>query len=184
MLEIVSGVNDTNGAGARAHDYRLGGRATGKKMNPLHVVAVRYYRRGHNHVARRLIFDRNLLVDIFDTHFFGPLNFSVVSRLKTALHITTDTAQRSSRQNSFRGSADAHQEIDTGLRLRGSDGGRHVTVADQADARAGFADFFDERFVARTIKNDDRQILDLALLRFGERVEVLCRCLVEIDDAF
>src|SRR5215813_13140761 len=40
------------------------------------------------------------------------------------------------------------------------------------------------RFVARTIKNDDRQILDLALLRFGERVEVLCRCIVEIDDAF
>src|SRR5262245_36547374 len=29
MLEIVSGVNDTDGAGARAHDHRLGRRAAG-----------------------------------------------------------------------------------------------------------------------------------------------------------
>src|SRR5262245_29963157 len=40
MLEVVSGINDTDGAGARAHDHRLGRRAAGKKMNPLEVVAV------------------------------------------------------------------------------------------------------------------------------------------------
>src|SRR5262245_59223101 len=136
MLEIVSGVNDTDGAGARAHDYRLGGRAAGKKMNALEVVAVGHSRRRKHHIARCQVFDGKLPVDIFDTHFFGPLEFSLVSRLKTALHLTPHTAQRSRRQNSFRGSADAHQEIYTGLRLCGSDGGRHVTVADQTDARA------------------------------------------------
>src|SRR5207344_687673 len=33
VFEVVGGVNDTDGAGARAHDHRLRRRAAGKKMN-------------------------------------------------------------------------------------------------------------------------------------------------------
>src|SRR5262249_21488630 len=114
MLEIVSGINDTDGAGARAHDYRLGGRAAAKKMNPLEVVAVWHSRRRKHHMPGCKVLDENLFFNIFDTLFFAPLNFPVVSRLQTPLHIPPDAAQRSSRKTSFRPPADTHQEIDTG----------------------------------------------------------------------
>ena len=75
------------------------------------------------------------------------------------------------------------QQIDAGFRLGGGDGGGHIAVADQADARAGLAHFLDERLMARPDKNDHRKIFDSAALRLGQRLEIFGRRLVEIDDA-
>src|SRR5262249_53791366 len=108
MLEIVSGINDTDGAGARAHDYRLGGRAAGKKMTPLKLAAAGPSLPQKHPPPRRQVFDENLLFDIFHPIFFAPLIFPSFPRLQPPLHPPPAAPQPSSPKTPSRRPADTH----------------------------------------------------------------------------
>src|SRR6266478_5953417 len=90
VLKVMGSVYDADSAGARAHDHRLSRRAARKKVDTVKVVAVGYARCRKHHVAGRQLFDGKLLVDIFDAHPFGPLDFSIVSGFQTTLHLSAD----------------------------------------------------------------------------------------------
>src|SRR6266481_4478956 len=111
VLKVMGSVYDADSAGARAHDHRLSRRSAGEEVNALQVVTVGYARCRKHHVAGRQLFDGELLVDIFDAHLFGPLDFSIVSGFQTTLHVAPDATQRGSGQDSFGSATDAHQKI-------------------------------------------------------------------------
>src|SRR5258705_12845225 len=89
VLKVMGSVYDADSAGARAHDPRLSRRSAGEEVNALQVVPVGYARCRKHHVAGRQLFDGKLLVDIFDAHPFGPLDFSIFSGLQTTLHLSS-----------------------------------------------------------------------------------------------
>src|SRR5271165_5051143 len=80
-------------------------------------------------------------------------------------------------------SADSDQHVDFALGPRGGDRRRQITGRDHLDAGAGAPNFIDQLFMPRAIKNRDAQILDVNLLRFSERLEIVAGRSVNIDHA-
>ena len=66
---------------------------------------------------------------------------------------------------------------------RGNSGGK-VAVADQADARAGGANFGDELFVARAIENDYDEVFEAAIEALGDGAKIVGDWRVKVDRAF
>src|SRR5581483_7589937 len=71
--------------------------------------------------------------------------------------------------------------MNAGAAHGGRDAGGEIAVADQFDARAGFADLRDEIVMTLAIEYDDGQFVDVALECFGELAEVFGDGLLEID---
>src|SRR5882672_3002274 len=65
----------------------------------------------------------------------------------------------------------------------GNSGGE-VAVADKADARSGFANVFDDFFVAGAVENDDDEVFDVAIEALGDGFEIVGDRSVEIHGAF
>ena len=65
--------------------------------------------------------------------------------------------------------------------LRGRDRGRDVAVADEVHARAGLAQLGDQVVVAVALEDDDGEVVDGAVLRLGDALEVLGRRRVDVD---
>src|SRR5208282_5013730 len=104
-------------------------------------------------------------------------------RNEPALHLATDRSNGSGSQNSLMGAAGPDQHVYFTLGSGGRDGSGQVTGREHLDAGARLADFRNELFVARPIENRDAQILNVDLLRLGQRFEVVSRRTVEVDDA-
>ena len=64
---------------------------------------------------------------------------------------------------------------------RGGDAGREVAVADEPDARARLADVGDEPLVARPVEDDDHEVVDLAVERLRDRLQVVLDGRVDVD---
>ena len=64
------------------------------------------------------------------------------------------------------------------------DAGREVAIADQADARAGFANIGDELLMPRAVEHHDDQIVHAALQPPGDGFQVVLHRRVQIDRAF
>ena len=84
----------------------------------------------------------------------------VVPRPQLPLHRAAEALDRGSGDHALRRSADAHEEVDAGARLRGRDRGRDVAVADEVHARSGLAELGDEVVVAVALEDDDREVVD------------------------
>ena len=69
----------------------------------------------------------------------------------------------------------------SGAHDRGRDPGGEVAVADEPDARPRLADVGDEPLVAGPVEHDDHQVVDLAVERLGERLEVVLHRGVDVD---
>ena len=61
------------------------------------------------------------------------------------------------------------------------DAGGEVAVADQPDARARLADLGDQALVARPVEHDDHEVVDLAVERLGDGLQVLLHGGVDVD---
>ncbi len=105
----------------------------------------------------------------------------VRARPQLSLHRAAEALDRGGGDDAFRRPADAHEEIDAGTRLSGCDGRRDVAVADEVHARSGLAKLGDEVVVAVALEDDDREIVDGAVLRLGDALEVLGRRHVDVD---
>ncbi len=64
---------------------------------------------------------------------------------------------------------------------RGRDAGREVAVPDEPDPRPRLADVGDQPLVARSVEDDDHQVVDLAVEAAGDRLEVVLHRGVDVD---
>src|SRR5438445_12506335 len=64
------------------------------------------------------------------------------------------------------------------------DAGGKIAVADQADARAGGANIFDQLLVAGAVENDDDEVLLVAVEAAGNGADVVDHRRVQVDGPF
>jgi hypothetical protein len=105
----------------------------------------------------------------------------VVARPEASLDAAADALERRRRDHAFGRAADAHQQVDARLRLRGGDRGRDVAVADQLHLRARLAQLGDQRVVALPLEHDDGHVARRAALRLGDAADVLGRRERDVD---
>jgi len=74
--------------------------------------------------------------------------------------------------------------MNAGAHDSSGDAGGKITIADEANTSASFANVFDEFFVARAIENDDDEVFDVAVETFGDGFEIVGNRGVKIDSAF
>ena len=100
---------------------------------------------------------------------------------ETREDFAVQAAHRRGRQHAFRRAAGTHHRVHAGSDDRRGDSSRQVAVANQADARAGLANFADQLFVTRPVEHDHHEIVDIAAETAGDRVQVVAHRRVEAD---
>ena len=95
--------------------------------------------------------------------------------------LAPEALQRRRRDDGLAGAADADRQVVVRAADGRADGGGHVAVLDQLDARAGGADLLDQILVAWAVEHDRGDVVGLAAERVGDRADVLAHGLPEID---
>ena len=102
---------------------------------------------------------------------------------KTAHHIAVQAAKGGSREDTFRSSAGAHHSVDTGSNHGRCDSGSEVAVGNEPDASTSLADIRNQFFVARAFKDNNYQIVNFTVERFGDIPQVIGDRGIQIDRA-
>ena len=124
-----------------------------------------------------------MLVEVGDAPFARAGAFVVVAEQQPALELATDAAQRGAGEDAFRCAARAHVDVDGRVGIGGGDDAGDVAVTDQHHADAKAAQLGDQRFVARAVEDAGDDLVGSHALGRGDRLDILGRRLVEIDDA-
>src|SRR6516162_4895376 len=123
------------------------------------------------------------LFHVFNAHIGHAFTLFVGIAGKTAHHIAVQAAQGGSREDTFRSSAGAHHSVDTGSNHGRCDSGSEVPVGNEPDASTSLADIRNQFFVARAFKDNNYQIVNFTVERFGDIPQVIADWGIQIDRA-
>src|SRR5918996_5778968 len=179
--EEVDPVDEPHPVVPRAHDDRVRARAVGQVANSAQEVTVRDAGRGDDHVARRELVGGEDLVDVVDPVLGGLLDLAPGGRPELRLELSAQAAERRCREYGLPCPPDADGEVVVRPPDRGRDGGGHVAVLDQLDARAAGADLLDQIVMTRAVEDDRRDVLGVAAERVRDRPDVVRHRPVEVD---
>src|ERR1700722_548024 len=181
----VDGIDETDLAIVEGEDHRHGANAFAEEAHAFEQVSVGdAATRKNNFFSRRQVFRVVDAFWIFHAHAFkafGVLRFAYDQPCK---NLSIESAQCCCGDDSLGSAAGSHHGVNAGADDRGGNTGGQVAVADQANARAGFANVADQFFVARAIEHDDGQIFDVAVKPLRDGFQVVGDRSIKIDGAF
>src|SRR5690606_1559363 len=99
-----------------------------------------------------------------------------------ALDLAADALHRAGGDDAFGGAADAHQQVDAGVGTSRHDGAGHVTVGDELDAGAGFADLVHQLVVTRAVEHHHGDVFGARTLRLCDPADVFAGRQADVDD--
>ena len=98
-------------------------------------------------------------------------------------NFSVQAAKRGCGKHAFGSAADAHHSVDSGADDGRGNAGGEVSVANQADARAGGANVRDQFFMARPVEHNHNQIFDVAIEPLGDRAQIVGDGRIQVDCA-
>ena len=139
--------------------------------------------REDNILARRQVGSPINLLRILDAHFFHPPLHRFVTNHQPPQHLAVEAAHGGGRDYAFRRPADSHHRVNARAPYSSGNPGRQVAIADQPDARAGFANGSDQTLMTRTIQHHHDEIIDIAIQPLGDRFEIIRRRSIQVERA-
>ena len=161
----------------------MGGDAAAHMVDAVQQPARRDAGGGEDDVARGHSLKLVLLVEVLDAHLGGAGLLLFLFGDETALHLAADAGERRRGQHALRRAALTDIDVDAGIGIGGGDDAGHIAIGDELDARTRCADLADQLGMARTVQNAGRDLLDLDALLLGQRIDVVDRIGIEIDEA-
>src|SRR5881392_2868435 len=144
LAQGMSRLDPAHGAGARAHDDRVGDRPVLYIPNAAQERAGSYPGRRHEDVvAPHEVAGRQHATD-FVARLGEPLALLVVAWPEPALHAAADTSEGAGGDDPLRRPPDAVEDVDARLGPRRGDRRCDIPVADQVDPRARLAQLADQ----------------------------------------
>src|SRR5712691_2782459 len=180
-IEAMMRLDETDGAGPRAHDDRVGDCPTLHVPDPGEVVSGRDPRRGEHHGARRQLPELVLPLKVEDAELAERAGLVLVPWPEPRLHLAAEADERGGSENALRRATGPHEDVDPRVGPGGGERRGDVAAVDQLDARAGFPHLLDEGVVPGAVEDRDREVLDVHALRLGERPQVGGRASIDVD---
>src|SRR5262245_35775815 len=125
-VEVVVRLDEAYGARRRAHDHRVGDRATADVSHAGEIVAGCHTGCRTHHHARGELLERVLALQIEEAEGTALAGLELVPGPQPRLHLASKAAQRRRRDDALRRASGAEEQVDAGLRHGGGEGCRDV----------------------------------------------------------
>ena len=180
----MHGIDEAHLAFLEIHDQGMSAGAIAEETHAAEDIAVGDAGAGEDDLAAGSeIFGFVNALGVSDAHFGQAFLMFGLADHQARQHLAIEATQRRGGEHAFGGAACAHDSMNAGADDGRGDAGGKIAVADQADARAGGANIFDELLVAGAVENDDDKIFFVAVETPSDGADIVDHGRVKVDRA-